>query len=71
MFHAFLSSADFFFKIRIPSECEAVWISFVGPDLGPIYSQKLSADDTKIVGKELNTEVAFRPNIKICVFQVT
>ena len=33
--------------LGILSECQTVWIHFVGPDLGPICLQRLSADDTE------------------------
>ena len=57
----FLSSADFFFKIKFLREkfsnsANTIRVSnsldpdqarrFVGPDLGPNYLQRLSADDT-------------------------
>ena len=58
IFHAFLSSADFFQnKIMNNSFRNTIWVSnrldpdqagrFVSPDLGPNYYQELSADDTR------------------------
>ena len=56
--HAFLSSADFFSKstflknsfrnaIRVSNSLDPDQARhFVGPDLGPSYLQRLSADDT-------------------------
>ena len=58
-FHAFLSSADFFFKInfsKIPSECQTVWFQ-ISPNIlsGLIWVQTVCKgyQQTILVGKEL------------------
>ena len=33
--------------VWISSECQTVWIQTVGPDLGPSFLQRLSADDNR------------------------
>ena len=47
IFHAFLSSADFFNQLfgKKCSECQTVW-TLIGPDQGLDCLPRLSADDT-------------------------
>ena len=51
-----VSTVFFYLFSKSSLECQTDWIEIrqkVRPDLGPSYLQKLSADNTKIVGKEL------------------
>ena len=74
VWHAFLSSADFFSKstfsknyfrniIRVSNSMDPEQARlFVGPDLGPYWLQRLSADDTS--GQRVNdVHSRFKRNI--------